>query len=438
MASRGWAFAMLFSGLAVAALAPSCGPADPPVGQGNTGGTAGANTGGTVGGNTGGTVGGNTGGTVGGNTGGTVGTGGAVGGTGGAVGQGGKARQLAIKLGRPGNFMVGLGNDLSPDFNHDKDGAFTLGVNLDLHYAYLVGLPGKGGWPDWNPGGFFVNILTDAAERHATVPMFTLYMMAASGENNVTVLTELDYMQRYWMGMRLLFERLAAFGKPAVVHLEPDFWAYVQQKTGGDPTKQRVLVKMVAECAALPEDMTGLGQCLLLLRNKLAPKVAVGFHASEWGGPVAQTVSFLKAIGAGSADFVSTDALDRDAGCFEAKVDPNCQRGGTFYWDDKNVTHPNFHDHLAFVKTITDGLGVPMLWWQVPLGVPSNTPGGTPGHYRDNRVKYLFEHIPEFIEAGFAGAAFGVGAGNQTDINTDGGQFKNAVTAYVAKPVPLP
>ena len=79
-----------------------------------------------------------------------------------------------------------------------------------------------------------------------------------------------------------------------------------------------------------------------------------------------------------------------------------------------------------------------MLWWQVPFGVPSNTPGGTAGHYRDNRVKYLFGHIPDFIAAGFAGAVFGAGAANQTTIESDGGQFKNAMAGYVANPVPLP
>jgi len=396
-----------------------------------TGGQVGGGTGGQVGGGTGGQVG--TGGMVGGGTGGMVG-----GGTGGVVGQGSPARQLVTKLGRPGNFLIGMGNDLSPDFNHDKDGAFTLGATLDLHYAYLVGLPGKGGWPDWNPGGFFVNIMTDVAAKHGTVPMFTMYMTTASGENNAGVLADSDYMTRYWMGMRTLFDRLAAFGKPAVVHLEPDFWAFMQMRSGGDPAKVRVLVKMVPDCAALTDDLAGLGRCILLLGRKIAPQAALGFHASEWAGAPAATITFLKGVGAEMADFVATDGLDRDAGCFEAKVDPNCQRSGTFYLDETNTTHPNFKDHLGFARTITDGIGKPMLWWQIPFGVPSTTPGGTPRHYRDNRVRYLFAHVQEFIDAGYAGAVFGTGAANQTDITTDGGQFKNAVTAYYARPVPLP
>jgi len=160
---------------------------------------------------------------------------------------------------------------------------------------------------------------------------------------------------------------------------------------------------------------------------------------SGWadGDPKA-IIKFMLAVGAGEADMVTTDTLDRDAGCFEAGQDQNCARGGSFYWDETNKTSPNFHEHLAWVKTITTGIGRPMLWWQTPFGVPSDTPGGTPGHYRDNRVRYIFSHIQEFIDAGGVGAAFGTGAGNQTYIDSDGDQFKTAVTKYLAAPVALP
>jgi hypothetical protein len=79
-----------------------------------------------------------------------------------------------------------------------------------------------------------------------------------------------------------------------------------------------------------------------------------------------------------------------------------------------------------------------MLWWQTPFGVPSATPGGTAGKYRDNRVKYIFEHTDEFVAAGGLGVVFGGGAGNQTTYTSDSGQFKAAVTKYFASPVPLP
>jgi hypothetical protein len=451
MALRGSTIAFLLSALGLSVVTAGalngCG-SDSIAPRGGAGGASGSGTGGSAsgGGSGGASETGGSGGTGSGGAGPGGGGGATAGGSGGGPVGDTSARAFATKLGRPGNFLVGMGADLAN--NHDLDGAYTLGATLDLHYAYLVGLPGLGGWPDWNAGGTFVNVLTDTADKHGVVPMFTVYSFAAQGENRTDILASADFMGKWWAAARLLFDRLGPdvdgkvgpqhFGKPAVVHLEPDFWGYVQQKSGGDPAKVKVLVKMVPDCADLTDDLAGLGQCFLRLGRKYAPKAVIGFHASEWAGTPAATAAFLNAIGAKSSDFVATDGLDRDAGCFEAHIDPNCQRGGKFYLDETNATSPNFKEHLAFVKVITEATGRPMLWWQVPFGVPSATPGGTPGHYRDNRVHYMFSHIEEFIAAGFAGAAFGAGAANQTFITTDGGQFKNAVTGYFAKPVPLP
>jgi hypothetical protein len=183
-----------------------------------------------------------------------------------------------------------------------------------------------------------------------------------------------------------------------------------------------------------------MGGCLVTLARQYAPKAVIGFHASRWADPdPAKVASFLVQIGAGDADIVVLETLDRDAGCFEEHVDPNCQRNdGPWYWDETNQSSPNFHEHLAWAKTIAEGVGKPLLWWQMPFGVPSDTPGGSAGNYRDNRVKYLFEHPDEFISAGGLGAVFGTGAGNQTYITTDGGQFQTAAQKYFANPTPLP
>jgi hypothetical protein len=329
-----------------------------------------------------------------------------------------------------------MGNDLAND--HNQDGAYTLGTPLDLHYAYLVGLPTQGGWPDWNSNGTFVNILTDTAASHGVTPMFTLYAMASEGDGNFAMTTDDTAMNLYWQGALLLFQRLAVFGKPAVVHLEPDFWAYAMHQSL-DGTARVVVTAHAPDCAAVPDNLIGMAQCLITLARKYAPQVKVGFHASAWGGSQDQTVQFFKAIHADTADFVATDVLDRDAGCFEAHTDPNCQRNdGPWYWDETNQTSPNFHEHLAWVTAIHTGLNLPVMWWQVPFGVPSTTPGGSAGHYRDNRVHYFFGHIDELVAAGGVGAVFGTGAGNQTYITSDGGQFQTAVTQYFATASPLP
>jgi hypothetical protein len=328
-----------------------------------------------------------------------------------------------------------MGNDLAD--NHDMDGAYTLGTTVDLHYAYLTGLSTMGGWPDWNSGGTFVNILTDSAQSHGVTPMFTLYGMAANGDGNFAMTTDDTLMNLYWQGAKLLFQRLAAYGKPAVVHLEPDFWAYAMQHSA-DGTAKVIVTEHAPDCAGMTDNLIGMAQCLLKLARTYAPQVAVGFHVSSWGGSADATVAFFKAIHADQGDFIATDMLDRDAGCYEAHTDPNCQRtDGPWYWDETNTTHPNFQDHLAWVTQMTTGIGLPMIWWQVPFGVPSTTTGGSSGHYRDNRVHYMFAHWSQFIAAGGVGAVFGTGAGNQTTVTSDGSEFQNDVGAYFKSPVLL-
>ena len=324
-----------------------------------------------------------------------------------------------------------MGNDLAN--NHANDGAYTLGPTLDLHYTYLVGL-GAGAWPTWNADGSFVNIMTDSADAKSVTPMFTLYQMAANGDGNLSGLADDTFMRATGSQTRLLFQRIAMFGKPAVVHVEPDFWGYAEMTSHGVPSALPVKVS-AAECCVAAAGRRRHGPLHLHARahvraegGRRPARLGVGRRAA------ADIVAFMKAVGADEGDFLATDLLDRDAGCFEAHTDPNCMRGGTtgWYWDETNTTSPNFHEFLATTKTLHDGVGLPMMWWQIPFGVPSATPGGTAGHYRDNRVHYIFAHPDELVAAGLFGCAFGTGAGNQTYIDSDGGQFKNAVTAYFA------
>jgi hypothetical protein len=351
------------------------------------------------------------------------------------------ASELAVRLRGTNHFLVGLGNDLDPT-DRDRDDAFTLGTTLDLHYVYhyvyLRGLPGRGGWSDGPPDGGFVDVVARSADAHGTTPMFTLYAMAADEEDNMSVLTDERYMSAYWQGARLLFRQLGAFGKPSIVHLEPDFWGFAQRASPDG--KRAVLVKRFApECDDASEDVRGMARCLLELARLHAPRAAVGFHASTWTGTPASIVRFFRAIGADAADLVFTDMLDRDAGCWERATDPQCQgpRLTGFYLDESNRKSPNFHEVLAWARQIHDGLGLPVMWWQVPLGVPHDRWGGQPNHYRDNRVHYMFGHVDELIDAGGVGAVFGTKVEHQTTIHTDGGQFRDAVTRYFASPVPL-
>jgi len=363
-----------------------------------------------------------------------------------------RARALAVHLRGDGDFMVGLGNDNSGPYDHD--------IPIDLHYAYLVGYGDQGGWPTWNTDGNYPKFFAETADSHGVTPMYIYYQLALELETgNDAVLADTDRMHQYLTDQRLLFTRLSETGLPSAIVFEPDFFGYLMQRadsgTGPDQLIARTHHADVPECAALPETAAGLTRCVVAIARAVDPNVRIGFAASAWGawwdpldagadveGRARTVAAFLRSVGADDTDFVAVETLDRDAGFWETSGGgPTCSvtdgSRGPVYWDEANATLPNFDQHLRWVGALTDELGLPALWWQTPLGVPSDTCGGTDEHYRDNRVHYFFGHVDELVSAGGAGVTFGTGAGRQTHVGSDGDQFKNAATAYMASPFAL-
>lgn len=346
------------------------------------------------------------------------------------VGQGsGSAAALAARMGKPQRLLVGLGT------GNPTTSIASQALHPDIYDAYLSGL-GAGAWQDWNsPSGAYVNVHAAKADAMGAIPMFTLYQMAANGDGNLAGLTDATFMSQYWANVRLMFQRLAIYDKPAFVVVEPDFWGYVELSApGGDPRQMAARVTVNADCANQPDDVTGIAGCIVQMARQYAPKAAIGFMPSRWGASsAAQVSSFMRAVGAQAADFVAVETLDRDAGCFEAQA-AGCTRSGSgWYWDDNA-----FHTHLADAKTMHDTIGLPLVWWQTPMGVPSSAPGGSNGHWRDNRMQYFLTHPAEMTAAGGLGVVFSWGASGQTSIDTDGGQYKRLSEAYLASPTTLP
>lgn len=363
-----------------------------------------------------------------------------------------RQRQLAIDLRGKGDFMIGVGND--------STGPYTHAVPIDLHYAYLVGYGDQTGWPTWNANGDYPKFFAQAAETHTVTPMFTYYQLALELENhNDVVLADATRMHQYLADIRLLFQRIAATGKPAAVQFEPDFFGYLMQRaamgTSPDSLAAKTHFSDMPECSTLPETASGLTRCMVAIARATAPLARIGFHASMWGSyfdaldPNADVEAsgravgeFLDSVGAGSTDFVTVETLDRDAGFWEtsgggATCSLTGGSRGAVYWDEANVGRPNFSQHMRWVKALTAAMQRPALEWQTPLGVPATTCGGSAMHWRDNRVHYFFGHIADLVDAGVAGMTFGTGAGAQTDLSTDGDQMKTAAAAYKAAPFAL-
>lgn len=347
------------------------------------------------------------------------------------------AASINADLGMPDRLLGGLGAGNSiADMNSQN-------IHPDIIDTYLVGV-GSGSWPTWNsPDGAYVTYVSANVKAIGAVPMFTLYQMATKGEGNLSAIDDAAFMTSYWAQVKLMYQKIGATGLPTLVNLEPDWWGFVMTGApGGDPTKLPARVSTVSECSGQPDNAVGMAQCLLTLGRTYAPKAKIGFPPSFWGRDATTVGNFMLKVGADKADFMVAQTSDRDAGCFEVSPPPaECAGRGTgpFYWDEANVATPNFRQSLDEWSALRKALGnLPVLFWQTPLGVPSATPGGTPGHFRDNRVHYMLTNPTQYTAAGVFAIVFSGGGSTSASITTDGGQFARLFQAYLANPAPIP
>jgi hypothetical protein len=338
---------------------------------------------------------------------------------------------LATKLGKPARVLLGLGAS-SIDAIKNQD------IHPDIVERYLVGV-GPGSWPTWNsPDGAYLTFTAQAVQAYGAVPMFTLYQMTANGEGNLSGISDPTFMDKYWAQVRLMYQLIADLGTPVLVNLEPDFWGFAaSQAPGRDLTKMAAAVSGQPECSALPNTVAGLGQCFVRMGRKVAPKALLGFPPAFWNGTPVEIAAMMRAAGANQADFIVAQTSDRDAGCREVASPPaECQNGSApFYWDASNKTGPNFHESQNQISDYRAALGngLPILWWQTPMGVPSDTPGGTDQHYRDNHVDYMLRNTQEYGDTHTFAIVFSPGGSHQTSITTDGGQFARLSAQYLAR-----
>ena len=356
-----------------------------------------------------------------------------------------RAGALVQRWGRSKHMLVGLGGTLP--LSSVQNQALTP----QIYEHYLAGLGSYTySWDQWNsPPGAFLGMFAARADQLGAIPMFTLYQMASWGDGNIYGVYDKAFMTNYWDSVRLMFQQIKVYGKTTLVNFEPDFWGYAQLNFGQHGTKiateQQALVKAVnPDCANQPDTVAGMGQCLVQMARALAPNAYIGFPPSLFPGIVtSEEIAYMKDVGADKADFVVMQTLDRDAGCFEAAYTGEnalCTRPSSvpYWWDATNQATPSFASHFAIARQFHEGLGLPLIWWQTPLGVSSTTPGGTKGNFRDNRVEYFLTKPNELVAAGAAGVVFGEGHVTQTTIDTDGGQFKRLSTRYFAAPAALP
>ncbi len=300
---------------------------------------------------------------------------------------------------------------------------------------------------DQDPPGAFVSGFALAAKPRNEIPMFTYYEIlqaskAAEGKPEVTAANDGAFMPRYFADYRFFLQQIGE--SVALIHIEPDFWGYAES-VNEDPHLIPAAVASAngADCAAEENTIAGLGRCFVSMARKYAPKAKISLHASAWGTQMDVTSNtsptfdvnaeaqklgaFMMKAGAGTGDFITVDASDRDAGYYQTQ-------GRNSYWDATNATLPNFHQAFAWAKALAESVGLPLVWWQIPLG--NMAQNDTVNHWKDNRVDYFFAHTDELVKAHSVGIFFGAGRGDQTTPESDGGNFLAKSKAFFAGPAP--
>jgi hypothetical protein len=326
-------------------------------------------------------------------------------------------------------------------------------------YQYLsAGVNTGNGWETWNSptGQFAAWYMSNSTGGGAAsyIPVFTYYELLQSKPSTGATELARDYsnlqnaatMNAYYANFKLLMQLANTYGKTVIVHVEPDFWGYMQHvaATNGWTAASQVPASVAssgfATLGGYGDNLQGFACGLIHLRDVYAPtgNVLLAIHASMWSAgfdvasstdpslnAVAQadlTSSFMNsACMAGNPydgstwDLVFNDIDDHDAGWWEQK---GTNPGFTHWWDPTNTSFPNFARYISWVSELHAKTGRPQVAWQVPVGNQYFlTMNNTCGHYQDNVAQYMLAHPMAFKNAGMIAVLFGAGNGCQTSYN---------------------
>jgi hypothetical protein len=322
-----------------------------------------------------------------------------------------------------------------------------------FRYQYLSGgvntngSGGGNGWSTWNPNGAFATYYIQDSLNNGIVPVFTYYMIYQSGPGSGGSESDRIYnnlqseatMRAYYNDLQLFFQRAGAFPNNLVVlHVEPDLWGYIQQRSGNDNAAgvpARVASSGHGDLAGLPNNVAGLAQGIKRLRDRYAPNVVLAYHVSVWGtgndiiysNPPDGTVdslatragNYYRSLGT-DFDIAFAEFTDRDAG-FKQHVYGD---GGASWWDAGD-----FRRNVRFLARFVQVAGERVVVWQIPFGnTRMRAMNNTWNHYQDNKVEWFLDdpgrtHLQEYLQAGVVAFLFGRGADGATcpcDANRDG------------------
>src|SRR5262249_46245405 len=337
-----------------------------------------------------------------------------------------------VPAGWPARVEIGLAD--SPG------GAAALRATAQFifRYQYLAGGVNTGsGWSTWNANGDFPRFYIQDSIGSGMIPVFTYYQLLQSkpgggseSDADFGNLNNTATMTSYYNDLILFFQKAGAFPSQRVVlHVEPDFWGYMEQRSTNDNAAAlpaKVSETGIAALQGLPSTVSGFARAIVKLRDTYAPNVLLAYHLSVWGTNVDIAISnppdaqidalavraatFYTSLSA-SFDIVFTDIADRDA-AFKQIVYGD---GGISWWDAGD-----FQRSARFLGKFSTAAARRLVIWQIPLGnTRMRAENDTWGHYQDNRVEWFLDdatrlHLTALRDAGVVALLYGGGADGVT------------------------
>lgn len=327
------------------------------------------------------------------------------------------------------------------------------GVPWNSRYQYLsLGWVDNWGWG--TPTGDYAFRYMQETDALNAVPILEFYILNSIGTGGTTGLynktKDPATMKDFFGQFKVLLTRAKEFGKPVIILIEADGFAFLQLQTSNDPTLYAAVKDSgMAELANLPNTVAGWGLAFLELKKQLnATNVVLGMHVSAWASgkdlsysaatfplqPEVDTVyNFLAPLGLTTNqtgleyDLLVGDPLDRDSGYYTV------QFGYDRWWDmssSASINSKSFNRYAEWLRLWNVKSNKRWLLWQIALGNKdhlnvTNTAAFNPREgYKDNKVEYFLDsndtsHIAKFADSGVIGLLFGRGASDQSTYLND-------------------
>ncbi|MHB1011184.1 MAG: hypothetical protein ACYC1E_18615, partial [Propionibacteriaceae bacterium] len=308
-----------------------------------------------------------------------------------------------VPAGLPGHFAIGTQNFPGAPGNRAWMDATRVSHNADWDYRYTyfnAGVNTGFGWSTWNsPAGQYATLYMSDSDAGGYMPVLVYYQILQSNPATGADESIKDYnnlnnsstMNAYYADFKLLLQRVAAFNKPVIIHLEPDLFGYIQKDHSGGTnnaanSSASVASSGHADVAGLPNTFQGYCRALRKLRDTYAPQARLAIHLSMWASgqdlmassslsqasintEADKTIAFLNSCDSGAEgkfDLFFFEFSDRDASY-------KWSQGNTTYWWSDVATNiggapTTFTRHRYILDRVSAGIGKRGIGWQVPVG----------------------------------------------------------------------